>query len=156
MTTTPTSTVDPDTSPDVTAEIEILSDPDTEKLPISARARLARARATLIVTLRGTEFLPWPRRWWIYTERPMSIRAAWRMSAHAYRDRVPHEIPWLLTLWRIDNRIGTRPLLFLLAMIAPHVLSGPILWCASRPARRLGLVIVSTALWLCHWLPAVL
>lgn len=148
------------TAPAVATDSEIRSNAGVENPAETARARHPR-ETPQIVTRCHAEFLRASknlthasRHWWIVTTRPMSIKAAWRAGRLVDVGRVPIKIRWLELLWRWDNRIGTRPLFFLLAMVAPHTLAGPILWCAARPSRRLGALVVTTALTLGLYLAA--
>jgi hypothetical protein len=80
-------------------------------------------------------------RWWAWTERPLSLRAAWRLST-VDASRVPATGRWwLLLLWRASN--GTDRLAwFALMLVAPSALQGPLRWAAARPARRIGTYIL--------------
>ena len=84
-------------------------------------------------------------RWWVFTARPMSLRAAWRLSGAVDAKRVPTGSPLVVALWWWSNRTD-RLLLFTLAILAPTLLTGPLLWCAARPARRVGLYLVLAGL----------
>jgi len=75
----------------------------------------------------------------------MSLRAAWRLSGAVDARRVPAGSPIATALWWWSNRTD-RLLLFALAILAPTVLTGPLLWCAARPTRRCGLYLVLAAL----------
>lgn len=86
------------------------------------------------------------RRWWVFTSRPMSLRVAWRLSGVIDAKRVPGGSPLLAAAWWWSNRTD-RLILFALAVLAPTILTGPILWCAVRPSRRLGLYAVVGVLW---------
>ena len=84
-------------------------------------------------------------RWWVFTARPMSLRAAWRLSGVVDTKRIPDGSPLLGAVWWWSNRTD-RLLLFALAIAAPTVLTGPLLWCAARPSRRFGLYLALTGL----------
>ena len=84
-------------------------------------------------------------RWWVFTARPMSLRAAWRLSGVVDANRIPGGSPALAGLWWWANRTE-RLLLFVLVILAPTVLTGPLLWCAARPSRRFGLYAVLAGL----------
>ena len=76
-------------------------------------------------------------RWWVFTARPMSLRAAWRLSGAVDARRVPAGSPIATALWWWSNRTD-RLLLFALAILAPTVLTGPLLhgptWWPLVPA----------------------
>jgi hypothetical protein len=79
-------------------------------------------------------------RWWVFTARPMSLRAAWRLSGVVDTKRIPGGSSVAAALWWWSNRTD-RIALFALAILAPTVLTGPLLWCAARPSRRWGLYV---------------
>ena len=87
----------------------------------------------------------WVDRWWVYTARPMSLRVAWRLSGAVDTTRVPGCSPAAAAVWWWANRTE-RLLLFAVVILAPTVLTGPLLWCAARPSRRLGLYVVLAGL----------
>ena len=84
-------------------------------------------------------------RWWVFTSRPMSLQAAWRLSGVIDAKRIPGGSPVLAAVWWWSNRVD-RVVLFVLAILAPTVLTGPLLWCAASPARRCGLYLVLAGL----------
>jgi hypothetical protein len=84
-------------------------------------------------------------RWWVFTSRPVSLRAAWRLSGVVDARRVPGGSPVLAGVWWWSNRTD-RLVLFALVVLAPTVLTGPLLWCAARPTRRAGLYLVLAGL----------
>lgn len=84
-------------------------------------------------------------RWWVLVSRPMSLRAAWRLSGVVDATRVPGGSPVLAAVWWWSNRTD-RLVLFALAILAPAVATGPLLWCAARPSRRWGLYVVLAGL----------
>jgi hypothetical protein len=83
------------------------------------------------------------RRWWVWTSRPSSLRAAWRLS-QVDEKRIPGKSGALRTLWKISNW-SDRLVLFGLVMLAPTWGSGPLRWIAARPTRRWGFYIVLAA-----------
>jgi hypothetical protein len=88
------------------------------------RQRLADARSRL----RG---------WWLWTERPLSYAATWRLSA-VDRRRLPKGGPWwLLKLWQVGNG-SERLVWFAVMLLAPCGAQGMLRWAAARPTRRWG------------------
>jgi hypothetical protein len=80
-------------------------------------------------------------RWWVWTARPVSLRAMWRLSG-LNRARVPLGSGPLTALWRLSN--GTdRLIMFVLALAAPTVLTGPLRWLATRPTRRFAFYLLT-------------
>lgn len=82
-------------------------------------------------------------RWWAWTARPTSLRAAWHLSA-VNRTRIPLGATPLGLLWRLSN-LTDRLVMFVLALIAPTVLTGPLRWLAARPTRRWAFYLVVAA-----------
>jgi hypothetical protein len=81
----------------------------------------------------------------VWTAQPVSLREAWRLSAIA-PSRVPPRAPWWLVAgWRLSNWTD-RLAWFLLMLIAPCGLQGPLRWLAVRPTRRLGTYVVAAGL----------
>jgi hypothetical protein len=80
-------------------------------------------------------------RWWAWTARPLSLRASWRLSAIDPK-RVPAKSGALHLLWRISN-CTDRFAMFLLVLLAPTALTGPLRWLAGRPTRRAGFYLVT-------------
>ena len=120
--------------------------------PVSdARAREANSKIEITERVRNLRS-SWRRwraaaaGWWVWTERPPSWRATWRLSNVVDPRRAPRTGPWwLLPLWWLSNRTDRR-LLFALMLLAPCGLQGPLRWIAARPTRRLGLYVVTAAL----------
>jgi len=83
-------------------------------------------------------------RWWGFTARPQSLRAAWRLTAVDTK-RVPGNSGALTALWRVSNATD-RLLLFALILAAPTGLTGPLRWIGARPTRRWGFYLVTAAL----------
>jgi hypothetical protein len=78
-------------------------------------------------------------------ERPISLREAWRASATEQATRIPGESDLLAFVWWVDNRILSRPLLFLLTLtlMVLAMAIGGLLWVVQRPSRRLGMTVVA-------------
>jgi hypothetical protein len=110
--------------------------PVTEGDHGGGRRRVATAAAAARSALAG---------WWVWTARPLSLRAAWRLSGADPRRLPPHAPWWLVELWRLSNLLDRRAW-FVLMMLAPSGLQGPLRWLAVRPTRRLGTYIVVAAL----------
>lgn len=83
--------------------------------------------------------------WWGFVRTPMSLAEAWRRSAVIDARRIPAGSTLLAGLWWWSNRLD-RGLLFALLLLLPTALNGPVLWCATRPSRRLGLYAVIAVL----------
>ena len=79
--------------------------------------------------------------WWGFVAEPMSVGEAWRESGRIVAHRIPADSKLLAFLWAVDNHTG-RPFLFVLLGSLPTWANGPLLWCAAKPARRLGLYVV--------------
>ncbi len=79
--------------------------------------------------------------WWGFVAEPMSVPEAWRESGRIVEHRIPADSKLLAFLWAVDNHSG-RPFLFALLGILPTWANGPLLWCAVKPSRRLGLYVV--------------
>lgn len=79
-------------------------------------------------------------RWWAWSSRPTSLRAAWRLSA-VNKTRIPLGSTPVGWLWRLSN-ITDRLVMFALVMIAPTVLTGPLRWLAARPTRRWAFYLI--------------
>lgn len=132
----------------VTTEREIRS-PQNGRVPrIDSPAVSARARARIPITERADKIRASAglglRRWWAWTARPLSLRAAWASSTVAAR-RLPGDSPPLRVLWVLSN--GTdRLVMFALVLIAPTGLQGPLRWLACRPTRRWGFYLVLAVL----------
>lgn len=83
------------------------------------------------------------RRWWAWTARPLSLRAAWRLGAADMR-RVPLRHVGLARLWQVSNATD-RVVMFALVLLVPTVLTGPLRWLAARPTRRVGFYLLVAA-----------
>jgi hypothetical protein len=93
------------------------------------------------------------RRWWVWTDRPPSLRTIWRLSAYDPQ-RVPAGNTTFGAVWVVAN--GTeRLLMFALVVFAPGFVQPLLRWCFQRPARRLGLwlatVLLVAGLLLARW-----
>jgi hypothetical protein len=75
----------------------------------------------------------------------MSLRVAWRLSGVIDTARVPGGSRFWGAVWWWSNRTD-RVVLFVVVVLAPTVLTGPLLWCAARPSRRWGLYVVLAGL----------
>jgi hypothetical protein len=102
-----------------------------------APARRAPARARVTATDRKRKMRTLAASWWVWTDRPPSLRATWRLSK-VDPVRVPAKSGPLTLLWRISN-VTDRPILFALTILAPSFLAGPLRWLTARPTRRFGL-----------------
>jgi sterol desaturase/sphingolipid hydroxylase (fatty acid hydroxylase superfamily) len=104
----------------------------------------ARARARIPITLRvrkGLVFLTASgRRWWAWTARPLSLRAAWALSAVDPK-RIPGRSKTLHLMWQASNATD-RLFMFALILALPTALTGFLRWAAVRPTRRWGLYLV--------------
>jgi hypothetical protein len=137
-------------------EREIRSQHNGRVPTVDSPAAPARAGARLVVTKRGgksirvrvvellTALRVGARRWWAWTARPSSLRAAWALSAVEVK-RIPGKAGPLRILWKVSNATD-RLVMFVLVMAAPTFATGPLRWLAARPTRRWGFYIVSTAL----------
>jgi hypothetical protein len=104
-----------------------------------------RARARITLTERSARFRRGVAGWWLLTARPLSIQEAWRASCAVEPERIPVRSRPLRLAWRWSNRTD-RVVLFMLALLVPSCLMGPLLWVAARPSRRLGFWLVTLAL----------
>jgi len=124
------------------ARARVAAQPEAVKPPVSAAAPPTRAerasrpprpprpprRPVKVAARVGLS------RWWAYTSRPSSWRAAWRLSAVTKR-RIPLASAPLSALWHLSNYTD-RLIMFGLVMVAPTFLTGPLRWIAARPTRR--------------------
>lgn len=127
---------------------EILS-PRNGRVPkLDSPAVSARARAMVTVTDRIGKVLADVRvgccRWWAWTARPLSLRAAWALSAVDAK-RIPGKSGGLRLLWKLSNATD-RLLMLGLLLAAPTFLTGPLRWLAVRPTRRWGFYLVTAAM----------
>jgi hypothetical protein len=81
------------------------------------------------------------RRWWLWTSRPLSLAAMWRLSAVD-----PVRMPGagrglLLAVWRLSN-VTDRLVMFAVTLAAPTGLQGPLRWLLARPTRRWGFYLL--------------
>jgi len=141
----------------VTATEREIRSPHNGRVPsVDSPAAPARTGARVTVTKRGgksirvrvaetlTVVRVGVRRWWVWTSRPSSLRAAWALSA-VDEKRIPGKARPLRLLWKVSN--GTdRLIMFVLVLAAPTFATGPLRWIAARPTRRWGFYLVSTAL----------
>jgi hypothetical protein len=80
----------------------------------------------------------------------MSLAAVWRLSGVVDTRRVPGgPSSRLAAVWWWSIRTD-RVLLVAAAVLAVAV-AGPLLWCAARPSRRVGLYVVVAGLLLVLW-----
>ncbi|MEU8158068.1 hypothetical protein AB0B94_30815 [Micromonospora sp. NPDC048986] len=117
--------------------------PKLDSPAVSTRAR-ARVRLTDRVGNPVLTIKAGARRWWLWTARPLSLRASWALSAIDPK-RIPGCSDALFLLWRISNATD-RLLMFGLVLIAPSVLQGPLRYIAARPTRRWGFYLVLASL----------
>jgi hypothetical protein len=109
------------------------------RVPVTERVgKISGGVKTIGVKLRLTG-----RRWWAWTSRPLSLRAAWTLSA-VDEKRIPLRLGTLGTLWRLSNATD-RLLMFAVILAAPTVLTGPLRWIAARPTRRFGFYALTAA-----------
>lgn len=90
--------------------------------------------------------------WWGFVREPMAVAEAWKASNVIDARRVPANSQLLAVAWWWSNRTD-RVLLFAILMVLPTFLNGPLLWCAVRPSRRIGLYAVLLVLFVV--IPAV-
>lgn len=133
----------------VTVTDREIRSPHNGRVPrLDSPAAPARAGARVQVTERagkvGADIRISVRRWWAWTARPLSLRAAWALSAIDPK-RIPAKSNALRVLWALSNATD-RLLMFGLVMAAPTFLAGPLRWLAVRPTRRWGFYLVSAAL----------
>lgn len=128
----------------IATEREIRS-PQNGRVPkLDSPAVSTRARARIGFTERIRK-LPLTlksgvRRWWVWTARPLSLRASWALSAIDEK-RIPGNSNVLRALWKLSNW-SDRLFMFGLILVAPTVFQGPLRWLAARPTRRYGFYAV--------------
>jgi hypothetical protein len=143
----------------VTTQREIVSEKERGPQKGDSPAVSTRARARIPATdgdrntktpgvSREHRLRAWAAAWWVWTSKPPSLRQLWIMSRVDPR-RVPGDIPLLRILWHLSNWTD-RLLLFVLVLIAPTWLAGPVRWLAPRPFRRYGLYLCLLGLTLAH------
>ncbi|GGM27432.1 hypothetical protein GCM10011608_10240 [Micromonospora sonchi] len=109
---------------------------DSPPAPARAGARIpvtlsvGKIRPALLVANVRRGF----RRWWLWTDRPLSLAATWRTTAVDVR-RVPARSEGLRLAWLISNHTD-RYLMLLLLLVAPTFLQGPLRYLTARPVRR--------------------
>ncbi len=108
-----------------------------------ARARIPVTESTGKIRRVGVAARVAGRRWWVWTARPLSLRAAWRLSTTDMR-RVPLRHVGLARVWQVSNATD-RVLMFVLILAAPTALTGPLRWVAARPTRRVGFYLLVAA-----------
>lgn len=111
----------------------------------------APARATIPTTdsdgnrkTTRLSFGSWLARRWAWTARPDSFAGTWAAS-RVDRKRIPNDAGLLSAVWHVSNWTD-RLIMFVLILIAPAFLTGPLRWLAPRPMRRYGLYFVLAAL----------
>lgn len=112
---------------------------DSPPTRAGARARVTTTREPVVARLAAAAKTA-GRQWWVWTSRPPSLRAVWRLSA-TNRKRVPGNSGFLFTLWRISNATD-RLALFALLLVAPTAIAGPLRWITVRPTRRWAVYFV--------------
>lgn len=83
-------------------------------------------------------------RWWAWTGRPLSLRALWRTSA-VNRTRIPLGSTPFGLVWKLSNATD-RLLFFVLVLLAPTALTGPLRWLAARPTRRWAFYLLAAVM----------
>jgi hypothetical protein len=117
---------------------------DSPAVSAPARARIPVTQSVGKISGVGSSIKLAARRWWGFTARPSSLRAAWRLSVVDAK-RIPGRSGPLGTAWRVSNATD-RLLMFALILAAPTAFTGPLRWIAARPTRRLGFYLVAAAL----------
>lgn len=84
------------------------------------------------------------RSWWVWTDRPPSLRAMWRLSDFN-ADAVFKGSEGLASAWRAMN-VTERLLAFVLVVAAPGFLQPVLRWVFVSPARRGGFWLVGIVL----------
>lgn len=131
-----------------TTQREIRS-PHNGRVPeVDSPAVRARARASIEVTdseINGRgRISAIASSWWVWTAQPLSLQEMWRLSAVDPK-RIPNDAGLLRLAWKASN--GTdRLLMFLLVLLVPTALTGPVRWLTCRPTRRYGLYLVTVLL----------
>lgn len=139
-------------SVDVEFDVRSIEDPigTGPNAPVSTRARaILRMTAHVgkicrAVSSTFTDAGVSARQWWMWVERPPSLRAMWRLS-----DYQPHRVhkgsPQAARVWRVMN-YTERPMLFVLTVLAPGFLQPLLRWAFQRPTRRVGVYVVTALL----------
>ena len=122
----------------------MVPDLDSPAVPERARARIRvtdsdvkveKVRTgTLRQTLSG---------WWVWTSAPASFGGTWAASK-VDCSRIPAKNTVLYVLWQVSNWTD-RLVMFSLILTLPTGLTGPLRWCAARPARRYSLYLTVAA-----------
>lgn len=133
--------------------IELGDDPEGGNAPVSTRARaiisgpeysgnlIGWVRRCLDAVRAG-----W-RRWWMWSDRPPSLRVLWRLTGFD-QARVYKGSPALARGWKRRNSTE-RLLMFLLLLVAPGFAQPLLRWVFASPVRRAGfwLVIAGLTVW---------
>ena len=89
--------------------------------------------------------LRWTTKWWTGEVRGASLAQTWRLSGEVVPERIPGgSLSRAARVWWVMNHTE-RVLLFALIMLVslvPALLTAPLMWCAARPTRRVGLYVV--------------
>jgi hypothetical protein len=134
--------------PRAVTDSDVLTQPPTPRraadspppcTPVRARVATTQRNPTQRKRRLGPAVRKAAASWWVWTARPPSLRATWRLSA-VTKSRVPLESGPLSLVWRISNWTD-RLVMFVLILIAPTFLAGPVRWLAARPTRRFALYL---------------
>ncbi len=124
--------------------------PRIDSPPAPARAG-AKVNPSLSVTHRDSNIrrlmavaVRAGRSWWAWTNRPASLRVAWRLSTIDAK-RIPLRSKAWRRAWLLSNWTD-RLIMFALAFATPTGLQGPLRWLATRPLRRWGFYLIVAAL----------
>lgn len=112
----------------------------------------ARARARIAVTPRDGKILRVlaaaagnvrsdTRRWWLYTSRPVSLRA-WSRTLKVDASKVPGDSTLLRRAWTVDNHTTGRAFRYIATGL--QLTAAGVAWLSCSPARRwFALLIVA-------------
>ena len=117
---------------------------DSPAVHARARARISDTDGDVKPTkVRSPSRVAGLANWWVWTAQPASFAGTWAGSK-VDRSRIPANNTVLFVLWQVSQWTD-RLVMFALILALPAILTGPLRWCAARPARRYTLYLTAAA-----------